>query len=96
MLAGSDGAGYKSGMTNDARQIIRFVIRHSAFGFGLSAVFVTALVWADVAQLRTLFAGSPVGWLAAFMLFFFTGLTFASVQLGMAIMQLAREDGGKP
>jgi len=90
------GAGYKFRMTSDARQIIRFAIRHSVFGFCLSAVFVTALIWADVAQLRTLFAASPVGWLAALMLFFFTGLTFASVQLGIAIMQLGREERGQP
>jgi len=81
-------------MTRDARLLVGFVIKHAAFGFGLSAVFVTALVWNDVAQLRTLFATSPVGWLAAFLLFFFTGLTFASVQLGMAIMQLGRKEDG--
>ena len=81
-------------MTRNARLILGFVIKHTAFGFGLSAIFVTVLVWTDVAQLRTLFAASPVGWLAAFLLFFFTGLTFASVQLGIAIMQLGREQGG--
>jgi len=80
-------------MTRDSRLIIVFAVKHTAFGFGLAAVFVTALVWADVAGLGTLFAAAPAGWLAAGMLVFFTGLTFASVQLGIAIMQLGREDG---
>ncbi len=83
-------------MTRDGREILHFFIRHAAFGFGLSAVFVTALIWTDVGQLRTLFAASPVGWFAAGLLYFFTGLTFASVQMGMAVMQMGRREDRPP
>ena len=82
-------------MTPESRQIVGFMVRHAAFGFGLAAVFVTAVIWTDVGRLGTLIAASPEGWLAAALLFFFTGLSFSSVQTGIAIMQYGRADGGR-
>ncbi len=73
--------------------LIKFLITHAAIGFGIAAIFVAGLLWADVAGLWTLISRSSSGWLAAFLLFFFNGLTFASLQMGFAVM-LSGEDGG--
>ena len=46
----------------------------------------------DVAGLRSLVAQSPVGWVAASALTFLLCLTFGSVQMGIAVMQLESND----
>ena len=72
--------------------LIRLLIKNAILGFVVAALFVAALIWSDTAQLGSLMAASPFGWLAAAMLTFFTGLTFASVQMGIAIMHIGSED----
>lgn len=74
--------------------LVKLMIKNAAIGFVASAAFVALLIWSDTAQLGSLIAGSPFGWLAAAMLVFFTALTFGSVQIGIAIMGLGRNDGG--
>ncbi|MBW6399609.1 hypothetical protein KPL78_17250 [Roseomonas sp. HJA6] len=64
---------------------VRFMIMHGLIGFGLSALFVAAVLWADpggVGRLILKHGGVPV----VAMLWFFSGLTFGSVQIGAAIM----------
>ncbi len=64
---------------------VRFMIMHGLIGFGLSALFVAAVLWADpggVGSLILKHGGAPV----VAMLWFFSGLTFGSVQIGAAIM----------
>ncbi|GGJ09591.1 hypothetical protein [Neoroseomonas lacus] len=64
---------------------IRFMLLHGLVGFGLSAMFVAAVLWADpggVGQLILKHGGFPV----VAMLWFFSGLTFGSVQIGAAVM----------
>ena len=64
---------------------VRFMIMHGLIGFGLSALFVAAVLWADpggVGSLILKHGGLPV----VAMLWFFSGLTFGSVQIGAAIM----------
>ena len=64
---------------------IRFMVLHGLVGFGLSTLFVGAVLWADPGG-----AGSLIlrvgGWPVVAMLWFFSGLTFGSVQIGTAIM----------
>lgn len=72
--------------------LIRLLVRNALLGTAAAALFVTTVIWSDTAQLGTLIAASPVGWLAAAMLFFFTSLTFASVQMGIAIMAIGQDD----
>lgn len=79
-------------MNRDARRLFGFMARHAGIGFAISALFVAVVTWANVGQLGTLFAESSVGWFAAALLFFFCGLTFGSVQIGIAIMMQARND----
>jgi len=76
-------------------ELVKLYIRQVLIGFGLSAVFVAALLWADVARLRSLIMATQGGWLALFLLFFFNGLVFAGVQFAISVMQMAEpEDKG--
>lgn len=65
-----------------------FLIRHALIGFGLAAAFVAVMLGFDVTGLGTLIANSPSGTFAAAILTFALGLTFAGVQMGIAIMAL--------
>lgn len=65
---------------------MRFYLRHCAFGFMLSALFGVLLLWRDVAGLGSLVAGSDIGILAVFLLWFFNGTVFCSVQFALATM----------
>lgn len=73
-------------------RLLKLLLKNLALGFAVAALFVAALIWSDTAGLGTLIAESSHGWLAAALLFFFTGLTFASVQMGIAVMGLGRDD----
>lgn len=72
--------------------LMRLYLRHCAIGFALSAVFVGLILWRDVAGLGSLIAGSDIGWLAVFLLWFFHGTVFGSVQFAIVIMSQARDD----
>ena len=64
---------------------VRFMVLHGLVGFGLAAIFMGALLWADpggVGRLILREGGLP----AVALLWFFTGLTFGSVQIGAAVM----------
>ena len=79
-----------------SQPLVRLFAVHAAVGFGLAAVAVGAILWADPGGLGQLLFHEPV-FIAV--LWFFVGLTFGSAQMGMAIMGLAEEDepgGGKP
>lgn len=71
---------------------VRFMVLHGLIGFGLSAAFVATVLWADpggVGALILKHGGLPV----IALLWFFTGLTFGSVQIGTAVMlQDGRDD----
>lgn len=71
---------------------ILFLARHALIGFALAAGFVGAMAWFDIAGLRTLAAQSDSTAVAFPVLGFFLGLTFASVQMGAAIMLLPGEE----
>lgn len=73
--------------------LVRFLLVHAAIGFGLAFIFVSALVVFDTGGLRTLMASSNVGLVAFLLLVFLNGLTFGSVQIGVAVMLLGEEDG---
>lgn len=75
-------------------QLVRLYIRNVLTGFGLSAAFVGALLWFNVANLWHLISTSPQGWIAALMLFFFNGVVFAGVQFAIVIMRMD-DSGGR-
>lgn len=80
-------------------KLVRLYIRQILVGFGLSAVFVSALLYTNVANLWHLVTSSDIGWIAVAMLFMFNGLVFAGVQFAITIMRMEHEDdepkGGK-
>ena len=72
--------------------LMRLYLRHCLVGFLLAAVFVGLILWFDVAQIGRLVAGSDVGILAVFLLWFFHGTVFGSVQFAISIMLNAERD----
>ena len=68
--------------------LMRLYARHCAIGFGLSAVFTALLLWFDVAGLGGLVARADVGLLAVFLLWFFHGTIFGSVQFALMVMNM--------
>lgn len=72
--------------------LTRFLAFHALIGFGIAALFAATLFGFDIAGLRTLVAGSQVGFVAAGALTFMLCLTFGSVQMGIAVMQLDQKN----
>ncbi|MEX0338590.1 MAG: hypothetical protein AB3N11_06080 [Arenibacterium sp.] len=73
-------------------KLVRFYIRHVLIGFSLSAIFLTLLLYFDVAGLYGLITGSDAGLLAGLVFWVLNGIVFAGVQFGFAVMALGRED----
>jgi len=74
-------------------ELVRMYARHVAIGFAISALFVAALMWGNVMNLRHLVLNTDGGWLAGFLLWFFNGLVFAGAQFGIAVMNMGYENG---
>lgn len=72
--------------------MIRFMAAHGAIGFLIAGVFMAGLLAADPGGMRYLLLSSAGSAWPALVLWFFLGLTFGSVQTGVAIMLLARDD----
>jgi len=75
-------------------KLIRLYIVNVLIGFALALVFVTGLVWLDVANLRHLIMDTAGGPLALILLVLSNGVVFAGVQFGIAVMRLAEDDSG--
>lgn len=73
-------------------ELVKLLIRNAAIGFAAAACFVALLLLSDTGGLGTLISQSESGTLATAMLTFFVGLTFASLQMGWAVMMAGRED----
>jgi len=73
-------------------KLISLYIRNVLFGFALSGIFVSALMYFNVANLWHLVNSSSMGWVAAVMLFMFNGIVFAGVQFAIAIMRIEKDD----
>ena len=79
---------------------VKFLAYHAALGFAFAIFFVLTLIVFNIANLRELMLHSDQKWIALFVLTFFMGLTFASVQMGIAIWRIGKDDddddpGGK-
>ncbi|MCE7029569.1 hypothetical protein [Jiella avicenniae] len=66
--------------------LLRFLVRHVVVGFSAAALLVAALVFTDTAGFGTVLRASDAGLLAACLVVYFLGLTFSSVQIGIALM----------
>lgn len=67
---------------------VRFLMQHALIGFGLATVFIIAVLWSDAFGIGSLLHGADSHPLPVLLLWFFTGLTFGSVQMGAAVMLL--------
>lgn len=72
--------------------IVLFLARHAAIGFAIAGVFVAGIVASDAAGLGTLLLSAAAHPFPLLMLWGFCGLTFASVQMGAAVMLLGEEE----
>lgn len=81
-------------MLSHLPKLIQFYIRQVAIGFALSVVFVTGLLWFDVAGLGGLILGRGVEWIALVMLFLFNGLVFAGAQSSVAVLLMTERGQG--
>ncbi len=72
--------------------LVRLFAVNAAIGFWLSALFVGAIAALALGHMGRLLSGGET-WPFAILLWFFTGLTFASVQTGIAVMALAHGSG---
>ena len=75
-------------------QIVKTYIQQVLIGFSVSAVFTAILLWQNVANLWHLVTHDPIGPLAVFLLWMFSGIVFAGVQFGIRIMSLSDDDSG--
>lgn len=73
-------------------KLVRMYIRHVAIGFALSAVFTSALLYLNVANLWHLITHTQAGPLAAGLLFVFNGIVFAGVQFAIAVTHMGHND----
>ncbi|WP_197916454.1 hypothetical protein [Thiosulfatihalobacter marinus] len=74
-------------------KLVRLYITQVIVGFGLSAVFVGLLLYANVGNLGHLVKNSSGGGLALVMLWALNGIVFAGAQFGITIMRM-KDDGG--
>jgi hypothetical protein len=63
-----------------------FLLRHAAIGFGLAALFLVALGWADPGGVAGVLRRAPGHPWPLLLLWFFCGLTFGGVQIAVAVM----------
>jgi hypothetical protein len=77
-------------------KLLQFLLVHAVIGFGIAGFFVASLIVFDIGGFATLASGSDVAPLAVSVLTFFLGLTFASVQMGAAVMLLPKEHDAGP
>lgn len=73
-------------------KLVSLYIRHCVIGFGLSAVFVGLLFGFNIGNLWHLVSSSPVGWIAAGMLFVANGIVFAGAQFAFVILRMGAND----
>jgi hypothetical protein len=66
--------------------LIRFLIRHGLIGFCIGVAFTALILVADIASLRSLTEGTAEGMGVRLLLAFFISSTFASAQMGVAVM----------
>jgi len=66
--------------------LIRFLIRHALAGGAIGVAFTAVVLVLDVGAIRTMTQGSAEGTGIRLLLTFFVSTTFASAQMGVAVM----------
>lgn len=76
--------------------LARFLLWHALIGFGIAVPFVGLLLGLNVGGLWTLIRGSDHGMAVGVLLTLFMGLTFGSIQMGVAVWQAGEGAPGRP
>jgi hypothetical protein len=79
--------------THPLAPIVRDMLLPGLAGSLAGLVAAGALIWLDVGNIGTLIRTSADGWVAACLLAAGFVITFGSVAIGAAIMDLGRDDG---
>ncbi|MFK7792078.1 MAG: hypothetical protein AB8B88_05330 [Devosiaceae bacterium] len=74
--------------------LVRFLIKNAAIGFVMAIPFMAAMLYFNIGNLMTIIGQSDAGMLALALLTVMIGLTFASLQMGFAVM-FRSDDIGK-
>ena len=69
-------------------QLLRFLGLHMALGIAIGVAFAAFVVLSNVSGIKDLIASSEQPYLALSLLFSMNALTFAAVQIGIAVMTL--------
>lgn len=77
-------------------KLIRLYIINVVIGFVLAAIFVSMLLYFNIANLWHLVTTSDKGWIAVLALFVSTGVVFAGVQFAIAVMRMGDDDDDEP
>lgn len=76
-------------------KLIKLYIVSCTVGFGISAVFTVLVLYFNVANIGSLAAKDPMGWLAVVMMWLFNGTVFGAVQFAWKIMQMRDDDASQ-
>ncbi|MBO6673582.1 MAG: hypothetical protein JJ908_08550 [Rhizobiales bacterium] len=77
--------------------LVRFLIKNAAIGFATAVLFVAAMLYFNVGNLMALIVQSDVGLFAIVLMTLMIGFTFASLQMGFAVMFASDDiDKGQP
>jgi len=66
--------------------LVRFMLLHGLVGFAIATLFILGFLVQDPGGMGTLLLHGAGHWWPAVLLWFFLGLTFGSVQIGVATM----------
>lgn len=81
-----------SRLTSSVPAPLRLLLRHALIGMAIATLSVLAILWRDLFGLASLMLQAPEHPLPLALLWFFTGLTFGGVQVGVAVMAQATDD----
>jgi hypothetical protein len=65
---------------------VRYLVKNAAIGFSMAVLFVAAMLYFNVGNLMALIVQSDVGLFAIVLMTLVIGFTFASLQMGFAVM----------
>lgn len=82
-----------------APHLVRFLVKHAAIGVTMAVVFVAVILVFNIGNLTVLFVQSDIGPLAIALTTVMISLTFASLQMGFAVMfsseDIDKHDAGR-
>jgi hypothetical protein len=93
MLRAREGGAFEAEKRSGSMpHLVKFLALHAVIGFAIGLAAVVLIVYEDIGRIGTLIETSSQRWLALGLLSFVFGLTFASVQMGFAIMLMPSDD----